>query len=52
MFSQQGYSSIKYSVSKDISVQNIQPPGIFQYKISSQQEYSYTKCSGSRDIPV
>jgi hypothetical protein len=31
MFSQEGYSSTKYSARKDIPVQNIQPVRIFQY---------------------
>jgi hypothetical protein len=30
------YSSTKYSVSRNIPVQNRQPIGIFQYKIFSQ----------------
>jgi hypothetical protein len=34
IFSQQGYSSTKYSVSKGIPVQNIKSVGIFQYKYS------------------
>jgi hypothetical protein len=34
--SQYGYFSSKYSARRDISVQNIQPVGIFQYKIFSQ----------------
>jgi hypothetical protein len=40
-FSQQGYSSTKYSASKDIPVQNIQSARMFQYKNSV-----------SKDIPV
>jgi hypothetical protein len=38
--------------SSDISVQNNQSVGIFQYKIFSQSGYSSTKYSVSRDIPV
>jgi hypothetical protein len=32
---QQGYISAKYSVSRNISVENIQSVGIFQYNIQS-----------------
>jgi hypothetical protein len=35
-FSQYGYSSTKFSVSRDIPVQNIQSIRIFQYKTFSQ----------------
>jgi uncharacterized protein YjdB len=63
MFSQWGYSSTKYAVTRDITVQNIQPVmdipgqnipsvGIFQYKIFSQYGYSRSKYSVTRDIPV
>jgi hypothetical protein len=52
VFSQYGYSSTKYSVSRDIPVQNIQSVRIFQYKVFSQYGYSSTKYSVSRDIPV
>jgi hypothetical protein len=57
IFSQQEYSSAKYSVSREISAQNIQSVGRFQYNISVweifiQQRYSSTKCSVGRDIPV
>jgi uncharacterized protein YjdB len=38
IFSQQGHSSTKYSVSRDIPVQNIQSAGTFQYKIFSQSD--------------
>ena len=36
IFNQQGYSSTKYSICKDIPVQHIQSARIFQYKIFSQ----------------
>jgi hypothetical protein len=40
IFSQEGYSSLKYSARKDIPAQKSQSGGIFQYKIFSQEEYS------------
>jgi hypothetical protein len=60
---QQGYSSTKYSVSRnvpvkkysassDVSVPNIQSVGTFHCRKSSQSGYSSTKCSVSRDVPV
>ena len=36
----------------DIPVQNTRPAGIFQYKLLSQQGYSSTTYSASRDIPA
>jgi hypothetical protein len=51
LFSQQGYSSTKYSVSRISPVQNIQSVGIFQYKLFNQQGCSSTKYSVSRMIP-
>jgi hypothetical protein len=50
--SQQKYSGTKYSVSRDIPVQNIQSAGIFQYTLFSQQGYFSSKYSISRDILV
>jgi hypothetical protein len=67
IFRQQEYCSTKYSVRRNISAQNIQPVGIFQYNISvqniqavgifqykifSQEEYFSTKYSVRRNISV
>jgi hypothetical protein len=43
IFSEQGYSSARYSVNRDIPVQKIQSVGIFQYEIFSRQRHSGTK---------
>jgi hypothetical protein len=47
VFSQQGYPSTKYAARKDIPAQSIQPVGISQYNICSQEGYL-----ASRDISV
>ena len=48
--SQEGHFSTKQSVRRDISVQNSQSGGIFQYKTVSQEGYFGIKYSAGRDI--